>query len=722
MSITISGNTAHIKSPLISYIIYIADGKYPVHGYFGKTLRSYHGAGFSVFYKRGYNTSHNSEFENVSFDDFPFEYPTRGNGDFRIPAFSVTQENGVDFTNPTFKSMRVLDEKPKADGLPSVCGENAETLEIICEDETAGLRVYMYYTVFDDTGVIVRSQRFENFGAQTLYINNAQSMSLELPHGKYDYMTLYGTHAKEANIERFPIHHGIQKTESARGASSPQYHPFFALTSPDTSEEKGEAYAFQLIYSGNFLAQTELDQFGNVRCQLGINPDTFRWELKSGDVFYTPEAVLNYSDKGLGGMSENFHALYRKHLMPKRFAYKERPVLLNSWESMYYDVSLEKIDSQSDIAKKLGIELFILDDGWFRKGNDSHSSMGDWICNENKLKGGIKAVSDLIHSKGMQFGLWFEPEAVSKDSRLYREHPDWILHIPDYEPTEGRHEYLLDLTRSEVRDYIVSVLTHYLGSCGIDYVKWDMNRPLTDVNSTALGKSQKGETAHRYVLGLYDIMGRITEKFPEVLFEGCSSGGARFDPGILYYFPQNWTSDNTDAFDRVQIQSGYSMLYPPIAMGAHVSITPNHQTGRTASLKTRQDVAGMFNFGYELDLTKMSDGELNEMAAYISKYKSNRHFLANAEFRRHDVPDDNYTVWSMTSADKKKCVIMIFQKLYNPLSTHVSFRISSLDEKLDYIEQASGKMYGGDELKYCGISIPVVKEDFHTFIYDFKAV
>ena len=425
---------------------------------------------------------------------------------------------------------------------------------------------------------------------------------------------------------------------------------------------------------------------------------------------------------GIDGMSENFHSLYRKHLMPKRFAYKERPVLLNSWESMYYDVSLEKIDIQSDIAKRLGIELFVLDDGWFRKGNDSRSSMGDWICNENKLKGGIKAVSDLIHSKGMQFGLWFEPEAVSKDSRLYTEHPDWILHIPGYEPTEGRHEYLLDLTRREVRNYIVSVLEHYLGSCGIDYVKWDMNRPLTDINSAALGKSQKGETAHRYILGLYDIIGRITESFPDVLFEGCSSGGARFDPGILYYFPQNWTSDNTDAFDRVQIQSGYSMLYPPIAMGAHVSITPNHQTGRTVSLKTRQDAAGMFNFGYELDLTKMSDDELKEMEDYISKYKSDRHFLTNAEFRRHDVPDDNYTVWSMTSADKKQCVIMIFQKLYNPLSTHVSFRINCLDEDLDYKEETSGKLYGGDELKYCGISIPAVKEDFHTFIYNFKAV
>ena len=469
--------------------------------------------------------------------------------------------------------------------------------------------------------MILRHQKFENIGDHILKLQNVLSLSLELPAKEYDFLSLYGTHAKEAGRFRFRVHHGVQKTESVRGSSSPQYQPFFALMSPDTSEEKGEVYGFHLIYSGNFLAQTECDQFGNIRAQIGIHPETFCWELSPGETFFTPEAVLNYSGRGLNTMSQNFHTLYRRHLFPKSYAGKERPILLNSWEGMYYDVSLEKIEEQSALARKLGMELFVLDDGWFRAGNDSRISMGDWICNDKKLPGGIHATAEIVRQNGLKFGLWFEPEAVSQKSGLYEKHPDWALHIPGYGLTEGRHEYLLDLTREDVRTYLKDMLDSYLRDGEIDYIKWDMNRPLTEVNSALLPPEKKGETFHRYILGLYDILEWLKTSYPDLLVEGCSSGGARFDPGMLYYVSQNWASDNTDAFDRTLIQSGFSLIYPPEVIGAHVSITPNHQTGRITPLDTRYQAARLFNLGYELDLTKCTEDEKEAIRRQTEEHK-----------------------------------------------------------------------------------------------------
>ena len=405
--------------------------------------------------------------------------------------------------------------------------------------------------------------------------------------------------------------------------------------------------------------------------------------------------------------------------MPERFSNKIRPVLLNSWESMYYDVSLEKIEEQSEIAKNLGIELFVLDDGWFRTENNSKTSMGDWKCNENKLPGGIDKVADIIHKKGLQFGLWFEPEAVSENSELYKRHPEWILHIPKYVPVKGRHEYILDLSRNDVREYILSVLDFYLKDGKIDYIKWDMNRPLTDVNSLALDKENKGEISHRYILGLYEILDRINKSYPNLLIEGCSSGGARFDPGMLYYVSQNWTSDNTDAFDRIKIQSGYSLLYPQISMGAHISITPNHQTGRSTSLDTRYQVARLYNLGYELDLTKCTSDELNDIKYQIEEYKIQREWLQKGTLLRNESPNENYTMWSVVSDDKKECIVIVFQKLYNILLSHGRFHIPYLNPEFDYYEKNTGKTYGGDELINIGISVPIIKEDFHAFSFHF---
>ena len=649
------------------------------------------------------------------FDDFPFEYPVRDSGDYRIPAISVVTESGIRHADFRFEEWRVLPDKPSLPGLPSIIAKEggAETLEVVCRDETAELKLYLYYTILPDIGVLMRHQKLENTGDRPICIENIQSMSLELPAKEYDCLILYGTHAKEANRERFPLHHGVQRIESVRGSSSPQYQPFAALLDPGTTETSGTVYGFQLIYSGNFLAQIEKDQFGNIRAQMGLHPDMFSWELKPGESFCTPEAVLNYSHNGLNEMSQNFHRLYREHLIPAEFVGKVRPVLLNSWEAMYYDVSLEKIKEQVIIAKKLGIELFVLDDGWFRRGNSSHDSMGDWICNEKKLPGGIRKAAELVHSYGLQFGLWFEPEAVSPKSDLYQLHPDWVLGVPGYPNTEGRHEYLLDLTRSEVRDYIKNILDSYLREGFIDYIKWDMNRPLTDVYSQAHKDGNSKETSHRYILGLYEILEWLKTSYPKVLVEGCSSGGARFDPGMLYYVPQNWVSDNTDGYDRAVIQSGFNLLYPQEVMGAHVSITPNHQTGRTTSLRTRFQTARFFNLGYELDVTKCTEEELKIISEQISQYKTEREFFSNGILYRHEVPDQNYLMWSCVG--ETECKAIIYQKFFNPLCSHGRFRLLGLDPDADYYETTTDRVYGGDELMEIGITVPLVKEDFYVF-------
>lgn len=719
-----NGLVAHIKNDYISYILEVIDNKYLVNRYFGKSIREYRETNSFQYYKRSYNTQHVSSVENLSFDDFPFEYPSRAHGDFRIPAISIIQDNGIDMINLTFKEWRILKEKPEIKGLPSTFPKNGETetLEVICEDDTAKVRVYMYYTIFNDLGIIVRNQKIENFGEHKVSIINAKSLSLELPPKEYDFLSLYGTHTREANINRFPLHRGIQKIESARGASSPQHQPFFALLSPETCQELGEVYAFHFIYSGSFLGEVEKDQFGNVRAQMGLNPTNFRWLLECGETFETPEVVLNYSAEGLNGMSYNFHKLYKNNLVPQRFMNQERPILLNSWESMYYDVSHEKIDEQSSIAQELGIELFVLDDGWFRRSNDSKSSMGDWVCNENKLPGGISKVADTIHEKGLKFGLWFEPEMISKNSNLYVQHPDWALQIPGYSMIEGRNQYVLDLSRKDVQQYIIDVFHEYLKDGRIEYVKWDMNRPLTDVNSLTLEVDKKGEIWHRYVLGLYHVLDTITSAYPNVLFEGCSSGGARFDPGMLYYTPQIWTSDNTDAFDRMTIQSGYSLLYPPVTMGAHISVTPNHQTGRITPMNTRYQVARLFNMGYELDLSKCTVDERREIANQIIESKKYRKLIQNGDFFRHDVPNDNYVMWSTINSEKTEAIVVIFQKFYDPIKSHCLFKLNYLNSDFDYYEVSTNKIYGGDELMNVGLSIPLVKNDFHAFEFHLKKV
>lgn len=719
MSITFSSDNSivHITNGKISYVMEILDNKYLVHRYFGKAIRAWHGSNTLIPFKRSYTIEYPEKNQNIYFDDLTFEYPTPGRGDYRLPALTVVGPSGATVIDLKFHSWQILDHKPQEKSLTMSYDnkDESETLEVVCLDSISGVKVYLYYTIFKNINIITRHQRIENVGKSTIRIENAQSLSLELPAKQYEFLSLYGCHTKEANINRFPLHQGIQRINSGYGSSSPRHQPFCALLQPGTNESSGEVYGFQLIYSGNFSTAAEMDSFGQIRVQIGINPDEFNWTLSQGESFITPEAVLNYSDEGLNGMSNNFHSFILNHIIPCSWKNKIRPILLNSWEAMYYDVNLEKIKKQATLAKELGIELFVLDDGWFRKGNDSHSSMGEWVCNEEKLPGGIQYVSNLIHSIGLKFGLWFEPEAVSPDSSIYIEHPNWILHVPGYEPLKGRHEYLLDLGQNEVQEYLISMLNDYLSDGKIDYIKWDMNRPFTDVYSSALPYERQGETAHRYILGLYRVLDEITFAYPDVLFEGCSSGGCRFDAGMLRYFPQNWTSDNTDACDRVQIQNGFSLIYPQSVMCAHVSITPNHQTGRTTPLDTRYQICKLFNLGYELDLTKCSKEELSGISEQIKRYKEQREWSMTGTFYHGNSPDNSHTPWMTVSKDKTKCHAVIFQKLYNPLSSHAVFPIYGLCKEWDYRDLSTNKIYGGDELTQIGIPIPLIKQDFVVF-------
>lgn len=707
-------NTVHLTNGHISYIMQLMDGKYLLHRYFGSALRSWNNTGVPRPAKRSYTTEYGDS--QIYFDALPWEYPTRGRGDYRLPAMTVAGAVGAPISELIFCSWRVLDKKPESIVLPmTFTGTGkSETLVVECTDEVSGAELTLYYTIFDGVDIIARQQRIVNTGSTPIHITNLQSVSLSVPAGDYDLLTLYGCHAQEANISRVPLHQGVQSIGSSYGSSSPRHQPFWALLNPNTTEISGQVYGCLLLYSGNFAAAVEQDSFGAVRAQMGLGDSSFCWMLEPGETFETPEALLTYSSQGLNGMSHNFHNVLRNHLLPTRWRGVPRPILLNSWEAMYYEVSLSKIEIQARLAKELGIELFVLDDGWFRKGNDSRSSMGNWECNASKLPGGIEAVADLVHGLGLQFGLWFEPEAISRDSELFRTHPDWILQLPRVSPREGRHEYLLDLGRDEVRDYLLQVLHRYLGTGKIDYIKWDMNRPMTDAASNALSPEHQAEVPHRYILGLYTILRQITAAYPHVLFEGCSSGGARLDAGMLAYFAQNWTSDNTDAKERAAIQSGFSLIYPPEVLGAHVSITPNHQTGRITPLDTRFDVARLFNLGYELDLTRCTDEEREAIARQIETAKFDRDWLQKGIFYRHPVIRPGDRMWSMVSADQNRCIAVIFRTLYDPLGEQAVFRFCGLNPTRNYRDMETGIVYGGDELMALGLTLPPRKQDFTT--------
>ncbi|MDK2809998.1 MAG: alpha-galactosidase [Petroclostridium sp.] len=719
-----SNRIFHLQAKDTSYVLQVLERGYVAHLYWGKKVKTSNLSHLLQFKERAFSPNPYPYDLSLSLDTLPQEYPAYGNTDFRSPAYQIQLENGSTISDLRYKSHKILKGKPQLKGLPATYIESedeAETLQLELVDTVTGLEVILSYTVYEQFNAITRSVLFMNKGNQPLKILRALSMSVDFSDANFDFMQLSGAWARERHIKRRPLVSGSQSVESRRGTSSHQQNPFIALLRRDTNEDYGEAYGFNLVYSGNFLAQAEVDQYDNTRVSIGINPFDFTWILGPGEEFQTPEVVLVYSDSGIGKMSRTYHKLYRTRLCRGQYRDRVRPILINNWEATYFDFNAEKIESIAKSAKELGIELFVLDDGWFGKRDRDNCSLGDWFVNRKKFPEGLEDIVKKVNDMGMQFGLWFEPEMISADSDLYRAHPDWCLHVPNRPCSEGRNQLVLDLSRKEVCDAIIKMVSDILSSAPITYVKWDMNRHLTEIGSASLPAEKQRETAHRYVLGLYRIMDEITRAFPHILFESCSGGGGRFDPGILYYMPQTWTSDNTDAVSRLYIQYGTSIVYPVSTMGAHVSAVPNHQVHRNTSLEMRGNVAMSGNFGYELDLTKLTEEEKGIVKKQVAYYKDIRHLVQFGEFYRLISPfEGNEAAWMFVSEDQTEALVAYFNILAQPNPPMKKLRLKGLNPVINYRLMDTDKIYGGDELMFIGLNIPELKGDFQSVVWRFK--
>ncbi len=716
----------HLQNEHMSYVIQIVRNRYLAHAYWGRRIKKFHESNPIVFMERGFAPNPFPYDRDFSLDSFPQEYPSYGNGDFRLPAFQVQwEESGSTVSELYYRSYRILDGKSGIPGLPATyAGEGeAQVLEIELFDEVTQLKAVLSYTVFNEYDAIARSVRFENNGTSNLKILKALSASVDFRDDDFNLLTLYGSHTNERNICKNALVPGAQMIQSCRGASSHQENPFFALMRKEATEDSGEVYGFSLVYSGNFLAEVQVDQFHTARAAIGINPFDFSWLLEPGQSFYTPETVMAFSANGLGGMSRTYNSLYRNNLCRLPFRNRIRPVLVNSWEATGFDFDETKILMLAKQAKSVGAELLVLDDGWFGERDDDKRSLGDWVENEKKLPHKLAWLADEVNRIGLQFGLWFEPEMVSENSNLYRTHLDWCLHVAGRPFTEGRNQLILDLSRPEVCNYIIKSVSDVLSRANISYVKWDMNRHMTEIGSAALLPERQRETAHRYMLGLYHVLEEITARFPNVLFESCSGGGGRFDPGMLYYMPQVWTSDNTDAICRLKIQYGTSIIYPASTICCHVSQIPNQQVGRNTPLSTRGFAAMSGNLGYELDLTKLSDEEKNEITNQIRVYKEMREVVQSGDFYRILSPfEGNEAAWMFVSECGKYAAVFYFRVLVQPQAPIRILRLKGLNPDSIYRDMESGNIYGGDELMNAGLSVPFENGDFRGVLWRLQKI
>ncbi|MBM7557731.1 alpha-galactosidase [Halanaerobacter jeridensis] len=718
----------HLQAKNTSYLIKISETGELLHVYWGRQLQSLE---WTKEQERALNPYLDYWRQEHSFvtDIKPKEYPEYGHADVRQPAYQIQLENGSRISKLKYQSHEIYAGKRELENLPATYVEDsaeAETLEITLVDEITDLKVIFSYTVYEEFNAVTRSVKFINEGKENLNLTRALSASLDFKDSNFELLQLSGAWGRERYIERRNLVPGLQGVESKRGASSHSQNPFIALLREDTNEEQGEVYGFSLVYSGNFLAQVEVNKFNQTRVLMGINPFDFNWLLEPGQNFQTPEVVMVYSGQGLNQMSQTYHQLYRKRLARGEFRDKERPILINNWEATYFDFDEEKILEIAEAGKKLGLELFVLDDGWFGRRNDDSSSLGDWFVNENKLPHGLDTLGQKINDLGLEFGLWFEAEMISPDSDLYRAHPDWCLHVPERDRSTARNQLILDLARPEVCDYIIEQVSNILSSAPITYVKWDMNRNMTEIGSANLVAERQPETAHRYILGLYRVLEELNTKFPNVLFESCSGGGGRFDPGLLHYMPQTWTSDNTDAIERLKIQYGTSLVYPLSSMSAHVSAVPNHQMKRTTPLDTRANVAMFGNFGYELDLTELTDEEKTMIKEQVSNYKNIRELVQQGQFYRLLSPfeNNNDTAWMVVSKDKKEAYVGYYNGLGEANPPSFTLQLKGLDPELKY-QVDNEEIYPGDLLMYAGIDLTHrlwVGEDFRSVTLKLEAI
>ncbi|MDR1409086.1 MAG: alpha-galactosidase [Oscillospiraceae bacterium] len=718
MAITFDEQSRSIKldAGTSSYVLQILPKGQVVHRYWGAAVSDFD---LSALLESNSGESLGLDGENT-LDENPdhmlAEYPGGGAGDFRVPAVTALAADGSSAVDLRYVSHEIQQGKPALAGLPAVYLNNddeAETLAITLEDKYCGLRTVLYYTVFAGLNVITRHTVLSNVGVGArhdvpLQLNYAMSSCVEFSSSNYKMLGLYGAWARERQVEWLPLRHGTQSLQSRRGYSSHQMNPFTVLATPSADEVQGEVYGFNLVYSGSFLIEAEVDQKDTTRVVMGINPYDFAWKLEPGETFTTPEAVLVYSNAGMGEMSRTYHRLYTKNLCRGAWRDKRRPILINNWEATYFKFNADKLVNLAEQAASAGIEMLVMDDGWFGKRDGDNSGLGDWFVNEEKLGCSLAELVERVDDAGLKFGIWFEPEMVNPDSDLFRAHPDWALSIPSRPKTLGRHQLALDMSRKEVRDYLVERLTDILNSADISYVKWDCNRYLSEAFSATLPAERGREIWHRYMLGFYDVLERITSAFPKVLFESCASGGGRFDPAMLYYMPQTWTSDNTDAIDRLKIQYGTSFAYPIRTIGAHVSATPNHQTGRNAPFMTRGAVALQGTFGYELDLAKLDESEFDQIEDQIDLYQEYQKLIFGGDFYRLISPfeDSTQAAWMYVSPDKKSALVQVVMQHISGNHAPRRIRLQGLEPQSLYKIEELGVTLHGDSLMNLGFIIP----------------
>ncbi len=710
MSIIFHENTKtfHLSNDTISYIMQVLENGHLGQLYCGKRIRDKED--FSYLCELAERPMSSCVFDKdsvFSLAGIKQEFPVYGSGDYRHPAVEILQQNGSRISEFVYESHRIVSGMPPLIGLPALYTEEdteAETLIVALLDALTGIRAELFYSIYAHSGLLARSVRFINEGSDPVYLTRAMSLCLDLPDHEYDWIQLSGSWARERTPLSRRLAHGILAVDSMQGNSSNQHNPFVILRRPTADEFQGEVMGFSFLYSGNFQIQAQVDAYGVTRVLVGIHPDCFNWKLGPGETFQTPEAVMVYSDGGMNAMSQTFHHFYQKRLAKGYWRDRVRPIPINNWEATYYDFTEEKLFAIAQTAQKCGVELFVLDDGWFGGRRNDKAGLGDWEACPELLPHGLDGLAERIETLGMLFGLWIEPEMVNEDSDLYRAHPDWILCAPGRHKTHGRHQYVLDFSRREVVDYIYDTIAKLLREAKISYIKWDMNRCITECFSAAWPADRQGEIFHRYILGVYDLYERLTSEFPKVLFESCASGGARFDPGMLCYAPQCWTSDDTDAYERLKIQYGTSMCYPISSMGTHVSGVPNHQLHRSTPLRTRANVAYFGTFGYELNLNDLSDLEIEEVKEQVVFMKERREILQFGTFYRLQSPfEKNEAAWMVVSEDKKTAVVGWYRGLNTVNDAFSRVRLAGLDPDCLYHNSITQQDCYGDELMNLGM-------------------
>ena len=707
----------HLKSRDFSYILQVLDEGYVVHRYFGKKIKRFSPDNKITYLDRAFSPNPTSQDRTFSLDTLALEYSSNGLGDFRTAAIEVRNAKGTAL-DLRYQGHRIFKGKKELAGLPASFGneEQVETLEVDLYDQLTEVTVTLTYSLFEEANFLARSALIQT-GKQAIQLEKALSLTLDLPHKDFTIHSLTGRYGYEKEWTRTPLTQGRYSVGSIRGASSHSRTPFIALADPATTEDQGDIYSAQLVYSGNFTAFVETTAIQTSRLGIGLNDEHFSWHIEAHSQFQTPEALLSYTDQGFTGLTRDNQGFARQHIARGKWAQKERPILINNWEATYFHFTEDKILELAQSAKEAEIELFVLDDGWFGKRNSDTCSLGDWVENRDKLPSGLAGLGKKINDLGLAFGLWFEPEMVSEDSDLYRAHPDWTIQISGRGHTYSREQLVLDLSKQEVCDYLIEAVSAVLESAPISYVKWDMNRNITNIPEHQ-ANHEKHEFYHRYILGLYQVLEELNQRFPDILFESCSGGGGRNDLGMLYYMPQAWASDNTDAIGRLSIQEGTGLIFPAVSVGSHVSAVPNHQTGRVTPLATRGHVAMLGNLGYELDLHALPERKLEQIAQQVETYKSIRKTVQFGDYYRLKKTDNTYA-YTYVNDDKSQVVFTFVKVLSQPEAPLIQVKLKGLNPEARYYSKELGASFYGDELMNIGITIPPVQKDYYSVQYIF---